>query len=58
MVGIGYRKEFSKEFLSSEILKPDFVEVAPENWIGIGGYWKQELKKVLDKYGFPKKLLS
>jgi len=50
MVGIGYRKEFSKEFLSSEILKPDFVEVAPENWIGIGGYWKQELKKVLNKY--------
>lgn len=50
MDGIGYRKEFSKEFLSSEILQPDFVEVAPENWIGIGGYWKQELKKVLDKY--------
>lgn len=50
MVGIGYRKDFSKEFLTSEILKPDFVEVAPENWIGIGGYWKQELKKVLNKY--------
>jgi len=50
MVGIGYRKDFSAAFLSSEILKPDFVEVAPENWIGIGGYWKQELKKVLDKY--------
>lgn len=50
MVGIGYRKDFSKEFLSSKILNPDFVEVAPENWIGIGGYWKQELKKVLNKY--------
>jgi len=50
MVGIGYRKEFSKEFLSGEILKPGFVEVAPENWIGIGGYWKQELNKVLEKY--------
>lgn len=50
MVGIGYRKDFSKEFLSGEILKPDFVEVAPENWIGIGGYWKQELRKVLEKY--------
>jgi len=50
MVGIGYRKDFSKAFLSSEILKPDFVEVAPENWIGIGGYWKQEFKKVLEKY--------
>lgn len=50
MVGIGYRKDFSKEFLSSEILQPDFVEVAPENWIGIGGFWKQQLKKVTDKY--------
>lgn len=50
MVGIGFRKDFSKEFLSSEILQPDFVEVAPENWIGIGGFWKQQLKKVTDKY--------
>lgn len=50
MVGIGYRKEFSSQFLEDDILKPDFVEVAPENWIGIGGFWKQELKKVLDKY--------
>ncbi|MDH6253819.1 uncharacterized protein (UPF0276 family) [Chryseobacterium sp. H1D6B] len=50
MVGIGYRKEFSKEFLDSDILKPDFVEVAPENWMGIGGHWKQELNKVLDKF--------
>lgn len=50
MVGIGYRKDFSKEFLSSEILQPDFVEVAPENWIGLGGYWKQQFRKVIDKY--------
>lgn len=50
MVGIGFRKDFSKEFISSDILQPDFVEVAPENWIGIGGFWKQQLKKVTDKY--------
>ena len=50
MVGIGYRKDFSKEFLNSEVLKPDFVEVAPENWIGIGGFWKQQLQKVAEKY--------
>lgn len=50
MVGIGYRKDFSKEFLESGILKPDFIEVAPENWLGIGGFWKQQLKKVLEKY--------
>lgn len=52
MVGIGYRKEFSKTFLDSDVLQPDFVEVAPENWLGIGSYWKQELKKVLAKYAF------
>ncbi len=50
MVGIGYRKDFADEFLSSAVLKPDFIEVAPENWMGIGGYWKRELKKVLEKY--------
>lgn len=50
MVGIGYRKEFSKTFLNTDVLQPDFVEVAPENWLGVGGYWKQELKQVLEKY--------
>ncbi|MDR4894351.1 MULTISPECIES: HvfB family MNIO-type RiPP peptide maturase [unclassified Chryseobacterium] len=50
MVGIGYRKEFSKTFLNTDVLEPDFVEVAPENWLGVGGYWKRELKKVLEKY--------
>lgn len=50
MVGIGYRKDFADEFLNSTVLKPDFIEVAPENWMGIGGYWKRGLKKVLEKY--------
>lgn len=50
MVGIGYRKDFADEFLNSTVLNPDFIEVAPENWMGIGGYWKRELKKVLEKY--------
>lgn len=50
MVGIGYRKDFAQEFISSNVLNPDFIEVAPENWMGIGGYWKKEFKKVLQKY--------
>jgi uncharacterized protein len=50
MVGLGYRKDFSKEFLNSNILHPDFVEVAPENWIDIGGFWKRELNTVAEKY--------
>lgn len=50
MVGIGYRRDFAGEFLQSGKLTPDFIEVAPENWIGIGGYWKKEFLKALEKY--------
>ena len=53
MVGIGYRKDFADEFLQSEILKPAFIEVAPENWIDVGGYWKKQFHKVLEKYPGP-----
>lgn len=50
MVGIGFRKEFAEELLHSTTLHPDFIEVSPENWIGVGGYWKKLLYKALDKY--------
>lgn len=50
MVGIGYRKDFSQEFLDSEVIKPDFVEVAPENWMGIGGFWKKNFRQVTERY--------
>lgn len=50
MVGIGFRKDFAKDFLNSAILAPDFIEVAPENWIGIGGFWKKKLYQALEKY--------
>lgn len=48
--GIGFRKDFSDEFPSSGILTPAFIEVAPENWMGIGGYWKKVFKSVTEKY--------
>jgi uncharacterized protein (UPF0276 family) len=50
MVGIGFRKDFAEEFLSSSVLQPSFIEAAPENWIGIGGYWKKLLMQALEKY--------
>lgn len=50
MVGIGYRKDFAAEFLQSPVLNPSFIEVAPENWVGVGGYWKKQFHKVLEKY--------
>jgi uncharacterized protein (UPF0276 family) len=50
MIGIGFRKDFSSEFLDTQILNPDFIEVAPENWMGIGGYWKRVFDEVTEKY--------
>ncbi len=50
MVGIGFRKDFAEELLNGSSLSPSFLEVAPENWMGIGGYWKKIFRKALEKY--------
>ncbi len=49
-VGIGFRKDFGEEFLDEKLIHPSFVELAPENWMGIGGYWKKVLNQVAEKY--------
>lgn len=48
--GIGFRKDFAEEFLSGSVLKPGFVELAPENWMNIGGFWKKQLKQLAEMY--------
>ena len=50
MVGIGYRKDFAEAFLQSSTLQPAFIEVAPENWIGVGGFWNKKFREALEKY--------
>lgn len=49
-VGLGFRREISSHLLSREILKPRFIEFAPENWIEMGGYWKKIFDEALEKY--------
>ena len=46
--GIGFRKDFAEEFLSGSVLKPGFVELAPENWMNIGGFWKKKLNQLAE----------
>lgn len=48
--GIGFRKDFAEEFLSGSVLKPGFVELAPENWMKIGGFWKKKLNELAARY--------
>jgi len=50
MVGIGFRKDFATTLLQSPSFNPAFIEVAPENWIGVGGYWKKLFNQALGKY--------
>ncbi len=49
-VGLGYRKDFGEAFFETPGLEPAFVEVAPENWFGVGGYWRKQLERVAERY--------
>ncbi len=50
MVGIGFRRDFANELLEGSELKPDFIEFAPENWMGMGGYWGKRFRSAVEKY--------
>src|SRR2546428_9949474 len=48
--GIGFRKDFAEDFLNEKVLRPGFIEVAPENWLEMGGYWKRIFDRVTEQY--------
>ncbi|CAG67828.1 MULTISPECIES: HvfB family MNIO-type RiPP peptide maturase [Acinetobacter] len=47
-VGLGLRREFMDAFLNAET-HPDFIEVAPENWMGFGGRHAKLLARCVEK---------
>lgn len=49
-IGLGLRRDIIDEFLDREIIKPDFIEFAPENWIGMGGFWGRKIRRAVEKY--------
>lgn len=49
--GIGLRRALVSPFLSHGDLSPvDFMEIAPENWITVGGRSGKQLRKFAEKY--------
>ncbi|MCY4043578.1 MAG: DUF692 domain-containing protein [Cellvibrionales bacterium] len=46
--GLGLRRELLDDCVSFSVA-PDFFEVAPENWIGIGGQWGDSLKQIVSR---------
>ncbi len=49
-IGIGLRPEITEALLENERPLPRFIELSPEHWIGVGGYTRHTLQKVIDKY--------
>jgi len=47
-VGLGLRREFIDAFLTADT-HPDFIEVAPENWMGFGGRHAKLLGQCVEK---------
>ncbi len=52
-VGLGLRRSMLSELAAREDrLDVDFLEVAPENWIGVGGRFGRRLRELTGRYPF------
>lgn len=55
--GLGLRRDFMAELQdrlnsADNFKKPDFFEIAPENWIGMGGRYARDLRAYTERYPF------
>jgi uncharacterized protein (UPF0276 family) len=49
-VGLGLRRGLIKDLLAARTGDFDFLEVAPENWIGVGGAHSAALRELAERY--------
>lgn len=47
--GLGLRREHIPDLMAGIPEAIDFFELAPENWLGIGGAWRKELRHVAER---------
>lgn len=52
MVGLGLRREMLDELLSEVPEQIDFFEVAPENWLKLGGRYKKQFRSLTNAHNF------
>ena len=50
--GLGYRRAMIDEIADQLPENVDFMEVAPENWIGIGGALERRFREIAERYPF------
>lgn len=50
--GLGLRREKLDEMLETPLNQVDFMEVAPENWINVGGIYGKKFRQFTEKFDF------
>lgn len=50
--GLGYRRCFMDEIADADIAPTQFLEIAPENWIGLGGAMGRKFRAMTEKHPF------
>lgn len=48
--GLGFRRDISSDLLELDSPLPRFIELAPENWMDVGGRWGRVLDAALERY--------
>lgn len=54
--GLGFRRDFidslEQQVSAHPYLQPDFLEVAPENWLTLGGHFGKRFRQYTERYPF------
>jgi uncharacterized protein (UPF0276 family) len=51
--GLGLRRSFLEELAAEDLAGfPDFLEIAPENWMGMGGRYARQLRALTERHPF------
>ena len=50
--GLGLRRDSIEELLHTPLPQVSFMEVAPENWIGVGGSFGRQLRHFTERFDF------
>ena len=50
--GLGLRRDFIAAVAESPLTRVDFWEVAPENWIGVGGRYGRQFRSMTERFPF------
>lgn len=50
--GLGLRREIMDEMMQADLSSISFMEVAPENWIGLGGKYGRKFRQMTEQHQF------